>query len=162
MLTYERLTEVLDYDPDIGVFTWKKSTTNCVRAGAVAGAVSGGYRRIKIDCRLYAAHRLAWLYQTRSWPPDMIDHIDGNKLNNRFRNLREATRSENNSNSKRPANNSSGFKGVSYRKQVGRWTAQITVNNKRSHIGYFNTPEAAHAAYVRAAKQSRGEFARFE
>jgi len=92
----------------------------------------------------------------------MIDHIDGNKLNNRFRNLREATRSENNSNSKRPANNSSGFKGVSYRKQVGRWTAQITVNNKRSHIGYFNTPEAAHAAYVRAAKQSRGEFARFE
>lgn len=93
-------------------------------------------------------------------PVEQIDHIDMNKANNRFVNLREATRSENYRNRTRYSNNKSGFKGVCFYPPTNKWTAQITHLRKAKRIGYFDTPEEAHAAYCKAAQRLHGEFAR--
>lgn len=153
LLTAERLRELLSYDCDTGEFRWRKSTTNSVRVGAAAGR-SGpkGYRLIKIDCRTWLAHRLAWLYVHGRWPASQIDHINGDKADNRLANLREATAAENQHNKFRAqANNrTSGLLGVCWHKRDRRWVAQIKVGGKVRHIGLFATPEAAHDAYLKA------------
>lgn len=91
-----------------------------------------------------------------------VDHIDGDMLNNVLSNLRVATNQQNKYNTKKPSNNSSGFKGVSFSKCANKWHAYISAENKRFHLGLFLTPEEAHAAYCSAAKKLHGEFARFE
>jgi hypothetical protein len=94
-------------------------------------------------------------------PEDLeVDHIDGNGLNNSRANLRACSRAENARNRGIPKNNTSGFKGVGWHKRQGAWRAVITLHGKQTHIGYFDTPEEAHAAYVQAAKKLHGEFAR--
>src|SRR4029450_2313606 len=112
-LTAERLRELLDYDPETGDFTWKVNR-RCVRSGSVAGNVNcvDGYCYIGVDARRYHAHRLAWLYIKGAWPNDQIDHINGNKADNRFANLRQATHSQNQANGGRYSNNASGYNGV--------------------------------------------------
>src|SRR5574343_703057 len=95
MVTYERLRQLLTYNPTSGEFVWNESR-GCRPAGAVAGRLGErGYWQIRIDRRLYQAHRLAWMYMTGQWPPDEIDHKDGAEANNVWANLRTATRSEN-------------------------------------------------------------------
>lgn len=91
---------------------------------------------------------------------EYVDHIDGDSLNNTRSNLRIATRGQNRANSRPNRNNTTGFKGV--RRRGTRYRAEITVDKKTTYIGTFDTPEAAHAAYVEAAKQHFGEFARGE
>lgn len=91
---------------------------------------------------------------------DMTDHVDGDGLNNRRSNLRPATQVQNLWNQRKPVNNTSGFKGVSWNKEKARWRAQIRFNGPRVHLGYFDTPEAAHAAYVEASARLHGEFGR--
>lgn len=163
MLTRDRLREVLDYQPDTGIFTWKISTARCVKVGEVAGVMNGSsYRLIRIDRHLYRAHRLAWLYVTGDWPSAEVDHINGMKGDNRFVNLREATSSQNKRNVRKRSDNVSGFKGVTWVSQGNRWRAQIRVNGILKHIGYFGTPSDAHAAYTSAAAKYHHEFARFE
>lgn len=93
---------------------------------------------------------------------NLIDHKDGNKLNNQRDNLRPATHAENTRNSKRPINNTSGYKGVSWHKRLQKWQAKISVNGRRIHLGYFDTSEEAHAAYCKAADKYHGEFARYD
>jgi len=138
------------------------STSNSVKAGDVAGRGSGGgYRQISVDNRLYLAHRLAWLYMTGEWPEVQIDHVNMDRADNRFVNLRQATRSENKGNMRAQANNASGLKGVYWHKRAGKWCAQINTNGTRRHLGCFDSPEAAHAAYIASAKKHFGEFARF-
>ncbi len=110
--------------------------------------------------KMYKAHRLAWFYMTGEWPPDQIDHIDGDRDNNRLVNLRKATNAQNGANARLSKNNSSGFKGVSFDTSVGRWRASIRRNRQLHYLGFFNTPEEAHAAYASAAVQLFGEFAR--
>lgn len=90
----------------------------------------------------------------------VVDHIDGDPANNCRSNLRVCTHGENARNQSRSMDNTSGFKGVSWHKQSKKWRAYITVNYKRIHLGLFDTPEAAHEAYARAAEQYHGEFAR--
>lgn len=90
------------------------------------------------------------------------DHIDGNPLNNCRDNLRLATISENNANARRRSDNQSGYKGVRWDEKTGTWRARIGLNGKRFSLGYFDTPEEAHAAYCTAARELFGEFARFE
>lgn len=160
IITFSRLREMLSYDPQIGEFRWKISPNGRMKAGAIAGKTSKGYRQIGVDGRLYAAHRLAWLYQTGKWPVDLIDHINCDPGDNRFCNLREASRSENARNSKLNARNTSGFKGVTWEKNAKRWMAQIQVNCKNNNLGLFDTPEEAHSAYIAAAEKLHGEFAR--
>lgn len=119
------------------------------------------YFQVYVNKVPYKAHRIVYLLAFEVDPGDKeIDHIDGNGLNNNPANLRLATKSENQHNRGANKNNTSGFKGVSQDKQTKRWTAKIRLHGKRRHLGYHSTPEEAHAAYVRAAEELHGEFAR--
>ena len=156
-LTAERLREVLSYIPESGIFYWLK-TEKRVKAGDVAGSYTQGYLNIQVDGVLYRAHRLAWLYVNGDWPEKGIDHINGVSTDNRIANLRDANQSQNTANSRRSINCKSGFKGVTaYR---SRWVASIGKAGRKKHIGVFDTPEEAHAAYLSAATKIHGEFAR--
>lgn len=159
-LTLERLKEALHYDPLTGIFHHRESKT-CVKAGDVAGSQSdGNYQRIYIDGVPYKAHYLAWFYMKGVWPTRFLDHEDTDKRNNRIANLREATRAQNGANIGLKSHNTSGFKGVSLWKKTGRWKSQIQVEGKKLFLGYHDTPEQAHDAYLAAARQHFGEFAR--
>lgn len=159
-IDHARLLEVLDYDPETGIFKWKVAISNFVKPGSRAGRVrEDGYRAISFGERLYTAHRLAWFYVNGVWPADMLDHINRDRDDNRIANLRGATRGQNMQNRAVSSDNLSGLKGVQKGKW-NRWTARITVGGKRKRIGWFDTPEEAHAAYLAAAKQYFGEFAR--
>ena len=160
-LTQARLQELLHYDPDTGEFRWRlqKKKNHC--AGDVAGCrMRSEYWTIHIDGRNYRAHQLAWLYMMGEWGRPMIDHRDGDPLNNRWRNLRLASAGNNAANRPRLCNNTSGFKGVTFNRRRGKGMAQITKDGRRYVPGYFDTAEAAHEAYVAAARLLFGEFAR--
>jgi len=160
MLTAERLRHLLHYNADTGEFRWRVPRKGSVKGGAAGRLHYKGYREICVDGRLYRAHRLAWLYVHGQWPKEEVDHRNLNKADNRIENLREASHAQNKHNVPAPANNKSGFKGVSFHKQRRRWTAQICYLGKTQRLGLFDTPEAAHAAYVEAAQRLHGEFAR--
>lgn len=128
MLTAKRAREVLDYDKISGFFTWKYPINNRIKVGDIAGYVTQGYWRISVDGTTYLGHRLAWLHVTGEWPKVHIDHDDTNRSNNAFKNLREATVSQNHFNIGLTASNTSGFKGVSWFKQRRKLRARITVN----------------------------------
>jgi hypothetical protein len=162
----ERLRELLSYDGETGEFVWRVTRGSRACAGSVAGCVNvyfGGrqYQQICIDSTKYLAHRLVWLYVHGRWPTHCIDHIDGNGINNQISNLREASISENLQNRRAATSNKSGFKGVVLDKQRKKWRATITVNGQHRHLGRFDTPEAAHAAYCAAAVAFYGDFANF-
>jgi hypothetical protein len=158
MLTVTRLQSALDYNPDTGVFTWKDAGRRTDLNGKVAGVDDGrGYLLIKIDQVYYKAHRLAWLYVTGEWPLGEIDHRNEIKGDNRFSNLREASRIQNAWNTGAHKNNTSGHKGVDL--SYGKWRARIRVGSKRVNLGVFDSAEDASAAYERAAAQHHGNFA---
>jgi len=160
----DRLVEVLHYDPSTGEFRWKSKTNKRIKKGAVAGCncPNGGltYRTIRIDGRLYRAHRLAWLYMTGSFPDGMIDHADGNGLNNRWCNLRVATRTENQRNQKRRTDNTSGTRGVSRCRRSGKWKAYINVHGRQYSLGLHQSQSSAINARHAAEIKHFGEFAR--
>lgn len=160
-LTAERLREVLDYDPETGVFRWRKLRHRPAKdVGSIAGCPKGdGYWVIMVDRRRYRAHRLAWLYMTGAWPKLDIDHKNGIEDDNRFVNLREATQMQNQRNCRRHRHNTSGFKGV--RRRGARWEACIKHAGRVLYLGIFEAPADAHAAYCRAAIEIDPEFARF-
>lgn len=160
-LTRERLAELLHYDAESGVFTRKvgRSGPNA-RAGDIAGCDNGqGYIRIYVDGRPYKGHQLAWFYTHGLWA-DEIDHINGNRADNRLDNLRSVTRAQNKMNCATYKSNSSGIKGVSFFRPTGKWKAQIQRDGKKIGLGYFVTKEEAGEAYRRAADAMFGEFAR--
>jgi len=160
-LIVEELKKSLFYDPNTGIFTWLKNEAKREnsRVGKVAGTKHwSGYRMIWIGKRHYLAHRLAWLYVYGEWPNDYVDHIDGDKLNNRISNLRVASNSQNKSNGKLYRHSTSGFKGVS--KCGKKWKAQIVHGYKNIYLGCHDTKEQAHEAYVKKANELQGEFAR--
>lgn len=163
MLTAELLRELLDYDRETGIFTWRIDRQGGARAGRVAGSFGGHkYQRIHVAGELHYAHRLAWLYVTGEWPSDQIDHIDRDKANNSFANLRPATCSQNGANSGPRKKNTSGYKGVSLHKRTNKWVAYIRAPGRQTstNLGYFDTPEAANEAYCAAAEKHYGEFAK--
>lgn len=144
-----RLKELLHYDPDTGVFTWKIATSNRVKPGNIAGSKGpDGYIRIMVDSRLYLAHRLAWVYLYGVWPDKELDHINGKRSDNWRSNLREATRAENRQNSIVRPDNTVGFLGVS--PDRSKYRAQIGVDGAIIKLGRFDTPEQAHQAYLAA------------
>lgn len=118
--------------------------------------------RERFDRRLYTASRLAWLYMTGEWPENEIDHINLDRSDDRWLNLREATRAQNSFNTPRRSNNMSGAKGAYWHSQHRKWCAHIKIDGELKHIGLFATIDEAAAAYAAAAKLHRGEFARTE
>ena len=159
-LTAERLRELLLYDPETGVFTWRKLTGKKGFVGKIAGcrAEVDGRVLIGIDGGRYRAHRLAWLYMTGEWPAE-VDHIDGNPSNNRWRNLRLANRRDQSANTKRRSDNSSGLKGVVWHPQTRKWRVQIKCTGFKKHVGLYSTKEEAAQAYMEAARVRFGDFA---
>ncbi len=162
MVTRERLLEALDYNPETGIFIWKIGKRGPgARPGNTAGSSNPlGYLRIMIDRKAYAASRLAWFYVTGKWPCAEMDHIDRNPANNRFDNLREASRFENMKNTGSCA--ASGLKGAFRNKKApGTWFSHIMVDRKLTYLGAFRTAQEAHEAYCEAASRLHGEFACF-
>jgi hypothetical protein len=149
------------YHPESGDLVRLVRVARCVKVGDQAGSWSGpGYLGTMIDGRNYLNHRLAWFYVTGRWPDAEIDHVNGDKTDNRLSNLREATPSENKRNRVTQVNNTSGFKGVYWNKAAGKWRAQIYDNGKSYHLGHFDIAEEAYTAYCNAAKLMHREFAR--
>ena len=147
MITQDRLKELFSYDAETGHLIWKKTGKGRPKSLLAGTEAPNGYIVINVDYKRYMAHRLVWLYHSGVLPEKDIDHINNNRADNRIENLREATRSENMQNEKKArSTNKNGLLGVS--KNNGRWRAQIELNYKRTHIGYFDTPEEAHAAYL--------------
>jgi hypothetical protein len=162
-LTQQRLKELLDYDQDTGEFRWRVQKRTSVPAGEIAGCrAHSTYWCIGIDGRTYRANQLAWLYVKGEWGRPLVDHRDGNPLNNRFSNLRLSSHSNNVANQSRKQSNTSGFKGVHRDRRRGKWIAQIKKDGRQYRLGRFATPEDAHAAYVAKARELFGEFARTE
>lgn len=154
------LKEVLHYDPETGVFTWLRPTSNRVKAGEVAGGISVlGYRYIAVRKHRMLAHRLAWRFVHGEWPLRNIDHKNGDPSDNRIANLREADQSENCANNRGHRDSATGLKGVS--KKRSRWEARLSRRGTVYRLGVFDSPDDAHAAYIAAAKSINGEFARW-
>ena len=161
----ERLHEVFEYCEDniSKPFLWKIRPSRSMKIGDLAGCKDRKYYMVDLDGRSYRLHRLVWIYHYGDIPDKMlVDHIDGNRLNNHIENLRLATNSQNLRNSKISSINTSGIKGVSWSKQMNKWTARIRVDGKRKFIGLFHTIEEAEAAIVAARNNLHGDFARHE
>lgn len=157
-LTAERLRTRLLYDPLTGAFTRAVSVAK-FKKGELAGctALHGGkkYIRIGVDGREYYAQRLAWLYMTGQWPNFEVDHFDGDSLNNRWSNLRDVPHTANNQNQRRAhSDNPVGLLGVSWVGRKSKYRASLTIKRKSHFLGYFDSPEEAHAAYIVAKRQA--------
>jgi hypothetical protein len=154
-LSQERLRTILVYNPETGEFT---------RNGRIAGGSyrhrNLTYRRVWVAGHQYSAHRLAWLYFYGVWPSGEVDHINGDGTDNRIANLRDATRGQNATNALAQKSSKTGLRGVHYHPGAKKYRAQICKNLKITHLGYFDTPEAAHQAYLSAARTIHGEFVR--
>jgi len=152
--------QILTYNSETGEIVWADVKARSVNNGDPAGWVENGRRRIEIDGRAYLAHRVAYFLQTGQQPPEFLDHADGDPSNNKFSNLRPATRRQNNRNRRVHANNSTGFRGVMFEKSSGLFRARIGVNGRKISLGRFKTPEDASRAYESAARKYFGEFYR--
>ncbi len=146
----DELNELFFYNHESGHLTWKKLVKHSKHSVGDRAGCSGksGYRRVSVRKRLYREHRVIWAIVTGRWPTAMIDHIDGDKSNNRFENLRECSQKENCQNRIPPKNNR--LVGVSFRRDVNKWQARIYVGGVNKSLGYFNSREEAHAAYAEA------------
>ena len=152
-LTQERLKELLHYDPDTGVFTWKIGR-RCVRAGSVAGSLCWqGYRHIETGGKSYMAHRLAWIWLYGPWPADQIDHISGDRDDNRISNLRGVDGGGNAKNQKIGKKNTTGIIGVSWNSAKGKFRAAIGLDNKKIYLGDFSTLSEARASRKAAERK---------
>lgn len=167
-IEYETVKRLLDYCPETGLLTWKFRDRdffqtdkhwkwwNARYAGTRAFPVinNHGYMTGAILRRKLSAHRVCWLLHTGSWPAGDIDHIDGNKSNNVFSNLRDCSTQENMRNQKKSSRNTTGITGVYWHKHQRKWTAAIGINGKVKSLGYFKTKEDAAAARKKASLEA--------
>ncbi|MBY0137494.1 HNH endonuclease [Paracoccus yeei] len=146
----DQLREHFHYDPFTGVLRSRTNRRN-VHAGDVVGfSDRQGYVITTLFKRPLKVHRIAWALYHGAWPHSLIDHINGDKSDNRLENLRCVTNAENKQNIEKPASNTSGYMGVSFHKKSGRWAANIKVKGKSQYLGLHDTPYAAHVAYQTA------------
>jgi len=178
-ITAEFVRAILDYDPETGVLTWKRrgpdsfvsgnrqsaehkcNAWNAKFEGRICGCVNSiGYWQVTIHNKHYLGHRIAWLWIEGSWPKDEIDHADMNSVNNRWSNLREATRAENGWNKKKKGGSGSALKGACFDRARSLWTARGRREGKTICLGRFKTEREAHEAYLEFADKNYGIFAR--
>jgi hypothetical protein len=153
-VTAEQVRELFDYSAETGQLLWRNPKPNrYVKAGDVAGTPDRyGYVVINLKGKLHRAHRLVWFREFGVWPSGDIDHIDGNRSNNRLSNLRDVTRTVNLQN-RRSALAKSGLLGAYFHASSGLWCSRIRVNGREHSLGYHKTPEEAHAAYLAAKRK---------
>lgn len=159
MLKQERLKELLNYNKSTGVFTRAKTITGNAVVGMVAGSLKkNGYVHIQIDGKCYLAHRLAWLYEYGTFPDGILDHINGNRCDNRIENIREVTSMQNCQNEMKRTNNTSGVKVVCWDKRKGNWIAKIGFMHKTIYVGNFSNIEDAKEAIMKKREELHGEY----
>lgn len=160
--TKQRFLRELRYEKGSGLFWWNLlGRGRCKNRPAGNLDPSSGYLRIMLGGKKYYGHRVAFLL-VEGVIPQYIDHINGDKGDNRWCNLRGSTNSQNAANSKLTTSNSSGYKGVHWDTERGKWLAQIMFNYKSHFLGRYDCPIEAHEAYKKAAEKYFGEFARYE
>lgn len=160
-VTVEQLKAVFHYDPETGLFTRTAKPSGRIKIGDVAGTNQRGYLAFHVAGVLCRAHRMAWLYVHGVQPSGFLDHINGNRADNRIGNLREATPGQNCQNTRTThKNNKLGFKGVNFdpRRTENQFLAYISTNRKRRFIGSFPSAETAHDAYLQAKRQQHEYF----
>lgn len=150
----ELVKSALAYDPETGILTWKVSSGSAKQGDIAASVDCHGYSKVKIKGRHFYAHRAAWIVYYGKEPIGHLDHANGIKTDNRIRNLREATRAQNQMN----RSSCTSHKGVTWNKARGKWSARCAANGHRHHIGYFNDINQAVAAYRMKASELHGEF----
>lgn len=153
--SYNEVRAVIEYDPKTGLFRRIRHLGGKRNTEWFGGSPHSGYRRVQVCGQQHLSHRVAWLLMTGSWPEFEIDHIDGHKANNRWANLRRATRFLNNQNMRKArAGNPTGVLGVSYDARfVDPYVARICHNRQRVYLGRFATLEEAEAAYLKAKRK---------
>lgn len=164
-LTQEKLMQFVTYEPETGFFRWKVGVNYSIKPGDRAGAFDkrSGYRRISIDGERCLEHRLAWLYVNGEHPIGYLDHINGDRTDNRITNLRPANKIQNGWNRTNNVNNSTGQRGVyqvkaGRKKNLVRFVAVVNVGSRRVTLGQYETRAEAVAAYKAAAKLIHGQF----
>lgn len=155
-LTVERANEAFRYDAESGDFTWAIKIARKIVPGQVAGTLSKkyGYWIVRIDAELHPVSRVIWLMKTGRWPVFSVDHINGDRADNRWANLREASAAENQRN-RRGLN---ALKGVSHKS--GKWVASLQKGKRRYYLGRHSSALSAARAYDAAATMHFGAFAR--
>lgn len=150
----ETLKKYLNYDKDTGVFTWKVRRANCIKIGDIAGTTNtNGHRQVRIEGKQFVLHRLAWLYVYGVLPDKELDHINGDKSDNRIENLREVSHGENMQNLPTYRNNTSGKIGVHYDRNCNKWIARISYKGERIILGVFTTFEESCLSRERAEER---------
>lgn len=155
MINQSILKEIIEYNPETGFMRNKRSNKPTGNSSD-----SSGYKMIGILGKVYRVHRIAWMLVHGDDMPDYIDHINGDKTDDRISNLRPATNSQNMCNTGKRADNTSGYKGVCFHNQRKKWMARINLNNKQVSLGLYSTREQASSAYKLAAYMFYGEYFR--
>jgi hypothetical protein len=161
MLTQKEAQECFDYKD--GILYWKFRAANRIKVGSPAGSIdpSTGYHKTYVYGKFYKTHRVIFLYH-HGYLPEFVDHIDGDKINNKIDNLRPTTKSQNAMNQKVRADNKSGTKGVRWHKRDKKWLVQLTVNSKTHSFGYFEEKELAELVAIEATNKLHKEFSAYK
>lgn len=155
-LTQQQLMAEVHYDLESGRFT-RLTARGGAKVGDECGYINAlGYRYLSVGNREYQAHRLAWLWVHGEWPRQVIDHMNGNRADNRIVNLRDVSRLANQRNCKTHVSNTSGHRGVYWHKPTNNWTAMVFHKTKCISLGYFATKEAAIEARLAAEREHYG------
>ena len=162
MITQERLKELFDYQD--GQLIWKVKKAQCVKIGSVAGWANRDvhgqqYMNVELDGKSYKLHRLVFMYH-HGYFPKRVDHIDGDRFNNRVENLREVTASQNAQNGKFRISNTSGYKNVSFEKRNEKWRVMLRVDGVNKSFGYYDDLELAGLVAAEARDKFCGQYAR--
>jgi len=150
-VTQELVRELFSYDPETGELTWIKAP-KChseLLGKSPCRMNNRGYFAVGVSGRSYLVHRVIWLWVTGCWPTE-VDHVNGVRSDNRWKNLRECNRAENRQNACVQSNNTSGCPGVSYHSRHGKWAARVGLGGERTHLGYFTEYGDAVQAYLTA------------
>lgn len=161
-MNLERLNQLFELDADAGVLRRRVASNNRVRVGEVAGSPGAkGYLVAGVDGKKQRVHRVIFL-MAYGWLPEQVDHINGNRLDNRPANLRAASGAQNRHNTRIPATNKSGAKGVHLHAQSGKWRARCQVNGKKYSLGIHESVQLASAAATEFREKFHGQFARHQ
>ena len=159
MITQEELKELIDYNSETGVFTWKVSPARQVFSGDIAGTKrKDGYIQIKVKNELILSHRLVWIYMY-GYLPKYIDHINGQRDDNRIINIREVSNQQNSLNSKISKNNTSGIKGVYWDKSRNKWTVRLSIDGKCKFFKRFDDIDLAKLVIEEVRNKYHGKYA---